>query len=231
MSSHNNPRSTASTNHQYTLWTILAWHFPASIIKTLQSTPNIHSYELHLLYSILISCQLHTPDHLFIKIHALPSRVAAEVVSALEELDIRLPVSMDRKENHSITSIGHSYVDCPAPLISCKPLFYTVEREELYSLVQRLFAAGYLGDKSDGSKRAEVHNFATLHVLYRLEAEHCRSKKYGDTELTEPSHEWYHETSDALVAQWTRYLWSLPQPVGEDEEEDDDVVIKIEPFQ
>lgn len=216
MSSHNKPIHSVSPKPQHDLWTILSWHFPASIVKTLRSTPDIHSNELHLLYTILISCQFRTPDHLYTKIHTLPDPIAAQIVSNLEELDIGYPKSTGREE---IVSRSHCVPNGSMYPI-CKPLFYTAEREEFYSLVQRLFAAGFLGDKADGSKRAQVHNFETLHVLYRLGAEHIRSKRHGETELTEPNHEWYHETSDALVAQWTRYLWALAPQEGEDDEGD-----------
>ncbi|KAJ4416013.1 hypothetical protein N0V82_007040 [Gnomoniopsis sp. IMI 355080] len=224
MSSHHTPSLSSTPNHQRMLWAILTWHSPASIVKTLRCTPNIHSNELHLLCTILINCRFRTPDHLFTKIHTLPSRVAAEMVVGLEQLDIRRPSPSDRVDN------GRGSDQTPGSPVSpdCRPLFYTVERGELYSLVQRLFAAGVLGEAADRSKLAQVHDFETLHVLYRLEAEHVRCKRRGDTDLTEPNHQWYHETSDALVAQWTGYLW----PLGSHQEagEGDSVVIKLESF-
>lgn len=195
-------------------------------MKTLKNTADVHSYELHLLYTILDYCKSRTPDHLFTKIHTLPDSVAAEIISALKALpDFQHCVkSSGRETDADTTVIIHTPGDVAVSSAS-KPLFYTVEREELYSLIQRLFAKGYLNDNGDGSMRTEIHDFETLHILYRLETEHLRAKKLEDTDLTEPDHAWYHETSNALVAQWTRYLGPLAPLVGEDE---DSVQIKIE---
>lgn len=187
-------------------------------MKMLKNTANVHSYELHLLYNILDYCQFRTPDHLFTKIHTLPNPVAAELVSALKELpEIQYSVVSSDRVDGPVTTISIQQPGNDPVSPTCKPLFYTAEREELYALVQRLFAQGYLNDNGDGSKRAEIHEFETLHILYRLEAEQIRAKKYGHTDLTEPDHAWYHETSNALVAQWTRYLGPLAPQVGDDE--------------
>lgn len=226
MSSHNNPIPIVSPNHQRDLWEMLSCQFPGTIMKTLKNTPDIHSYELHMLYTILDYCRSRTPDHLFTKIHTLPDPVAAEIILALKALpNIQQCVkSSDQQTSADTTVIIHTPGDVAVPS-ACKPLFYTVEREELYALIQRLFAKGYLNDNGDGSKRVDIHDFETLHILYRLETEQLRAKKFGDTELTEPDHAWYHETSNALVAQWTRYLGPLAPLVEADE---DNVQIKIE---
>lgn len=206
-------------------------------MKMLKNTPDIHSYELHLLYTILDYCQFRTPDHLFTKIHTLPSTVAAEIISSLKALpDIQHCIKPPGRENETDTDadagttvIIHSPGDAAvSSAAACKPLFYSVEREELYALIQRLFAKGYFNENGDGSMRAaaEIHDFETLHILYRLETEHLRAKKLGDTDITEPDHAWYHETSNKLIAQWTRYLAPLAPPVGEDDE--DSVQVKIE---
>lgn len=222
MSSHTTPTNAVSPNHQRELWEILSCQHPASIMKTLKSTPGIQSYELHLLYTILDYCQFRTPDHLFTKIHTLPNPVAAELVSALKELpEIQSPVVYSDRETDRKTDVDTTIsilTPGTGPVSpTCKPLFYTAEREELYTLVQRLFAKGYLNDNGDGSKRAEIQDFETLHILYRLEAEQIRAKKYGHTDLTEPEHTWYHETSNALVAQWIRYLGPLVPHLEEGE--------------
>lgn len=226
-----------SPDHQRDLWEMLSCQFPGTIMKMLKNTPGIHSYELHLLYTILDYCQFRTPDHLFTKIHTLPSPVAAEIISSLKTLpDIQHCIKPSGRETETnadadTTVIIHSPGDAAnSSAAACKPLFYSVEREELYALMQRLFAKGYLNDSGDGSMRAaaEIHDFETLHILYRLETEHLRAKKLGDTDLTEPDHAWYHEPSNKLIAQWTRHLAPLAPPVGEDDEDSDQVKIECE---
>ncbi|KAF3765701.1 hypothetical protein M406DRAFT_329581 [Cryphonectria parasitica EP155] len=171
--------TTTLRTHQRILWAILTWHFPAPICQMLEAMFYIHNDELHRLYSILLHARFKPPTHLLSAIRSLSDETAREMVAALADVGIRAPRDPIPRATNEATRIGG------------------------------LFKAGYIGRNGDGSARENVASFRTLHVLYRLDKEDQRARKEEDTGLRDPSHKWYHVTSDEIVEKWARRLSPL----------------------
>lgn len=180
--------------YQRILWNTLCCNHPADICRALEVSEHVHSDELHHLYSILQSARGKVPSHLMAKVAGLSQPMAAEMVDALRALHI-----IDPSGEHGSTQMGRE----------TKPYFYSGEREQLWRNVLNLFEMEYIGRNADGSMRETVSDFHILHILYRLEMEDERCRREEDTNIQNPAHCWYHETSDPNVAWCLRRLAPL----------------------
>ncbi|KAG8160439.1 hypothetical protein KVR01_009975 [Diaporthe batatas] len=187
---------------QRALWNIICWNYAADICKTLENTEHVHNDVLHYLYSILEAARAREPSQLIARLASLPDTTAREMVGALEALNI-----------------GHAGSDPDGgpgkgkmrqkDELEGKPYFHSAERECFWLIVLELFKAGYLGANTDGSSREAISNFDALHYLYRLDVEDRRCRRNEEMELRNPSHRWYHETSDKQVVWCVRRMWPL----------------------
>lgn len=196
--------------HQRILWNVLCRNFPANICRTLEDTDHIHSDELHHLYLLLQSSRGETAAHLMTMLASLSQPTAAEMVDALRVRKITDPDG-DDKETQATREI--------------KPYFHSRAREQFWRIVLDLFEMQYLGGHADGSMRGNVSDFFALHILYRLDMEDMRCRRDEDTNIQNPAHRWYHETSDQYVAWCVKRLAPLvakPWKVVTQGEEDDE---------
>lgn len=196
--------------YQRVLWNILCWNFPDEICRALEDTEHVYTDELHGLYDILQSSRGKGPSYLMARLAGLSQLMSAETVSALHALNITGPIG----EFKSSEAVRES-----------KPYFYSREREMFWRTVLDLFEMEYLGSHADGSMRETVSDFHALHILYRLEMEDKRCRRDEDTNIQNPTHCWYHETSDQNVAWCLRRVaplvakpWKL---VAQEDDEDE----------
>ncbi|ROW04122.1 hypothetical protein VSDG_00947 [Cytospora chrysosperma] len=195
---------------QRILWNIFCYNFPAEICKALEDTEKVYSDELHNLYDILQSSRGKGPSYLMVKLTGLSQPTAVETIDALHAINVTGPTG------------GYGDVKVRQ---ETKPYFHSREREEFWRCVLDLFEKGYLGRHADGSMRENVSDFHVLHLLYRLEMEDKRCRKGEDTNIQNPAHCWYHETSDQNIAWCVKRLAPLvakPWKVvthGDDEDE------------
>jgi hypothetical protein len=172
--------------YQRILWNVLCWNFPAEICKILEDTEQVYSDELHNLYDILQSSRGKGPSYLMAKLTGLSQPAAVETIDVLHALNVTGP--------------SGGYGNAKA-VQETKPYFYSREREAFWRYVLDLFEMEFLGRHADGSMRESVFDFHVLHLLYRLEMEDKRCRKGEDTNIQNPAHCWYHETSDQNIAQ------------------------------
>jgi hypothetical protein len=197
----------ALRHYQRTLWNIFCWNYPADIQKILENTEHVHNDVLHYLYSILEGARAKAPRHLIARLASLPDTTAKEMVDALEGFNIRVPLAAEA-EPESRKGPDKS-----------KPYFHSAERECFWLIVLEMFKAGCLGRNTDGSARDKISDFNILHYLYRLDVEDKRCRRNEEVELRNPSHCWYHETSDKQVLWFVKRMWPIVEGNIESKEE------------